>query len=687
MSGVTDTPAKPHKLRVWIRGEVGPLLEIIALCGLAIAQPLLDVTGKSPDFFLFYGAGRGEILLLVALVTVVPPAVLWTLGALTRLIGPRTRKVTHAVTVGLLVAAIAVQFGKQLLPIRGLPLAALGLAVGAGIAYAYWRWRVPGQLMRIAALGPLVFVALFAFASPTSAVVLPSAALTARSDVTNTKASHPPVVMLMLDEFPLVSLLGPDGRIDSAKYPNIAALAGGSTWYRNATGVSGWTPYAMPAMLTGRYPAKEVAPHYAAYPDNLFTLLGGAYDTNVQETITELCPPSECGDAVRHDGGLPALLGEVAGLFRQIASPRDEPADDPEATYRESTIAEARSGVAPGDPKFRWDSLDDNQPSRFTTFLDGLVPTQRPELHFLHLLMPHTPWNYLPSGTRYEAPEDFPLDGPGWVETARDRHLAQVGYTDLLVGKMIDRMKQTGLWDKAVVVVTADHGVSFTIDHQGRGMGAVTASPEEVLWVPLFIKSPGQQAGAVDDRNWQHVDLLPTVAEMAGVAVPWQVDGRPASAPPRTSPDHIYCDLPGKQVEIPDTGTFQKIISGQAGPHMAPRIRPDLIGRRVDTLTVSEGAGPNIKVDDADAFADVEPETGTLPALVYGELPSKIRNGTPIAIAVNGKIGAVTQATWADKKGRRFGALVPDETLFVPGANTLTIYEVAGGVLRRLPNA
>ena len=672
------------RVAAWARTEVAPALEILALCGLAIAQPLLDVTGRSPDFFLFYGAGRGDILLLVALLTLVPPLALWTLGALTRVFGARTRRIAHTVTVGLLVAAIAVQVGKHLLPLRGLPLAGLAVAVGAGVGYAYLRWRVPGQLLRLASLGPLVFVALFAFASPTSAVVLPTSALTARGDVARTSASHPPVVMLMLDEFPLVSLLGPDGTIDRERYPNFAALADASTWYRNATGVSGWTPFAMPAMLTGRYPAEEVAPHYAAYPDNLFTLLGGVYDLKVQESITELCPPAECGGQPR-PGGLPVLVREVAALFRQIASPRDEPARDPEASYREATRAEARSGVAPGDPKFRWDTLDDNQPSRFTTFLDGLTPAPRPTLHFLHLLMPHTPWNYLPSGTRYEAPDDFPLDGPGWVETARDRHLAQVGYTDRLIGTMIARMKETGLWDQAVVIVTADHGVSFTINHQGRGMSAVRASPEEVLWVPLFVRTPAQATDAVDDRNWQHVDLLPSVAELAGVAVPWEVDGRPLSEPPRSTPDHVYCDLPGKPVTIPDTVTFRNIVGGRSGPKMPPRIHPELVGTEVATRPVSDAPGPAVTVANAGEFADVDPSGGQVPALVYGKLPASVRDGTPLAIAVNGRIAATTQATWADKKGRRFAALVTDESVFRAGANDLAVYEISGSTLRQLP--
>jgi arylsulfatase A-like enzyme len=39
------------------------------------------------------------------------------------------------------------------------------------------------------------------------------------------------------------------------------------------------------------------------------------------------------------------------------------------------------------------------------------------------------------------------------------------------------------------------------------------------MWVPLFIKAVDQHDGRVDDRNWQHVDLLPTLADYAKVKV------------------------------------------------------------------------------------------------------------------------------------------------------------------------
>jgi hypothetical protein len=67
-----------------------------------------------------------------------------------------------------------------------------------------------------------------------------------------------PVVMVFFDEFPMMSLLDSRGRIDRRLYPHFASFAQDATWYRNATGVSPFTPYAVPAMLTGRYPAKSL---------------------------------------------------------------------------------------------------------------------------------------------------------------------------------------------------------------------------------------------------------------------------------------------------------------------------------------------------------------------------------------------------------------------------------------------
>ncbi|TCB94320.1 sulfatase [Micromonospora zingiberis] len=674
---MADQPTTGRRVRRWQwgwggwRAEVGRLLEVAALLGLVITQPLLDVLGRSPDFFLFHRADRREILLLVALIAVLPTAAIGLLGLICGLLGPAVRAGTHALLVGLLVAALAVQVGRHLTPLRGVPLLLAAVVAGAAGALAHRRWRAPGRMLRVASLGPLIFVGLFLFASSTAPVVLPRGDGGAAG--TATGSLHPPVVMLVLDELPLVSLLGPDGGIDAQRFPNFAELAAGSTWYRNATGVSGWTPYALPAMLTGRYPAQPYAPHYSHYPDNLFTAFGGLYDIRAEESITRLCPPSRCEQPVMPEQGLGVLVRETGRLLRQVTAPQDSRID-PENSYRERTAEEAGIDAAepvPDDPKFRWDSLNVNQPARFTSFLNGLTPSPRPTLHFLHLLMPHSPWAYLPSGARYEAPEEFPNEGDGWVDLARARHLAQLGYTDRLIGETLRKLRETGLWDQALVVVTADHGVSFTKGAQGRGMDAIRAAADEVAWVPMFVRTPGQRAGRVDDRNWEHVDLLPTIADEAAIRLPWPVDGRSARQTPRTEPGKVFYDRPAEPTPI----------SGGVPAPLPPPAPHPLVGTAVGDAP----PGGTVRVGGQDGLRAVDPDSGQLPALIWGTLPDQVPDGTLLAVAVNGTIASVVPVVAPDPGGRRFAALVADDRVFRAGANRLDLYLVEpAGTLRHL---
>ncbi|WP_434740192.1 sulfatase-like hydrolase/transferase [Micromonospora sp. SH-82] len=668
----TPEPRPGEGRRAGRRAEVRRLLEVTALVGLVVTQPLLDVLGRSPDFFLFHGATPAQVAALVALVALVPTVALGLVGAVSRVAGRAVRAGTHTLLVGLLVAALAVQVGRHVTPVRGVPLLVAAVLVGAAAAYAHRRFTVLGRVLRVAALGPVVFVALFVLVSPTSAVVLPTGPVGAAGQA-HGSGPRPPVVLLILDELPLVSLLGADGRIDAARYPHFAELAAGSTWYPAASGVSGWTPYALPAMLTGRYPAVPAAPHYSRYPDNLFTALGGWYDVRAQESITRLCPPSRCDQPVRPEQGLGVLTRRSAELLGQIVAPQDSRID-PEASYREPSSAEVAvdaAEAAPADPKFRWDRLNESQPARFTAFLDDLRPSDRPTLHFLHLLMPHAPWTYLPSGARYDAPDELPNEGAGWVDLARQRHLAQLGYTDRLIGETLRTLRERGLYDESLLVVTADHGVSFTQGVQGRGLDALRAQPGQVAGVPLFVKTPGQRTGRVDGRNWEHVDLLPTIADEVGIRLPGPVDGRSARQTPRDRTDKRFYDSPGKAVTIP------------GGVPAVPRVSPPhpLVGTTVGEVPESGQA----RVVGLDAFGDVDPDEGRLPALVWGTVPDGVPDGTLLAVAVNGRIAAVVPVVPEDPDGRRFAAFMPDDRLFVAGVNRLDVYRVdADGALRRL---
>ena len=81
--------------------------------------------------------------------------------------------------------------------------------------------------------------------------------------------------------------------------------------------------------------------------------------------------------------------------------------------------------------------LSRGKPGRFRRFVRGVRPTPRPALWFKHVLLPHVPWQYYPSGRSYRrfAPEPIPgLNGPlgfgvPWlVKVSYQRHLLQLGH-------------------------------------------------------------------------------------------------------------------------------------------------------------------------------------------------------------------------------------------------------------------
>jgi hypothetical protein len=679
------------------------LVELWALCGLAIAQPLLDVTGRAPDFFLFHGARPTDIALLVAAITVAPPVALWALGTTGWLGGHRARRAAHVLTIAALTAALAVQAGKWLSPVRGIPLAVLAAVTGAAAAAAYLRWAAVARLLHLAAVGPLIFVLLFVFASPSSALVLGGRATT--SGAGRPVGAHPPLVVIFFDELPQLSLLDDAGAIDARRFPNFAALARHSTWYRNATTVRGFTPYAVPSMLTGRFPTRQAPPHYSQYPDNLFTLLAGTYDLKVQESVVNLCPPERCGGPRPAKVPLHTLLGQSAVLLEKLLSPRDSD-EDPEAGFSEPTAggaaaqrapdpvsARGRRATTPRVPRpndrvatFRWARMRDNQPLRFRDFMADLRPSARPTLHFVHLLLPHRPLRYLPSGMRYPVPAGLPETGQWWAQLTRQRHLLQARYADHLLGLALRAMRASGLYDDAAIVVTADHGIAFTRQRSHkRNIVPSQQGAAEIGWVPLFVKAPGQSVARADHRNWLQIDLLPTLADYAGVTVPWRVDGVSALRPPRRSAAKPFVWDHGRHLVL-DPRHATAVLAGPDDAIGLPEPpRQDLVGRLTADLTVA-GAGGTATVANLRAFGAVVPAGGSVPALVHGTVPAVVPAGTPLAIAVNGVVGAVVPVLPVNGTEPRFAGVIADDALFRPGANRLELFLVTadGAAVRRL---
>lgn len=685
------------------RDEGRSVLELLAATGFAITQPVLSVFGRSADVFINRDATPNEIVLFALVISLVPTIVLWAMELVTGLVNRKAREWLH---VGFL-SALAVLFGLQLLKktfsLEGVIVVVGGVVLGVLFGLLYVRVKTTRLWLEVASFAPVLFVVLFVASSSVTSLIFPGDVEAAQL---GSPGKAPSVVMITFDEWPTSSIVGADGQIDADQFPNLARLAGGATWYRNETSVTTSTWYAVPTILTGRFPKDGEIPEATSHPENLFTFLGGTYRLSASETVTRLCPRTLCGDSQADAGttGLRPLLHEAASTYRRMLAP-ERSTDDVTAGFEEretqSAVDEAKRAV---DDHGNLDlgAATANRPERFSQFLDSMHEDEKPTLHFLHILLPHVAYRYLPDGQQYLFTDhEFGKNDDDWTDQAwppqlsNERMLLQTAYVDRLVGELLDRLEKTGLYDRSVVVVTADHGVAFTPGEPVRGISE-TPVPEslypQLLWAPLIVKASGQTKGEVSDANVMTVDVMPTIAKLTGFKIPWKVDGVPAGTRPKGDTEKVFMKATvnpfgvglGPQQRFDGTLGFQGMLARNVDSITAPgdpklqlfRVGPNgaLVGRKVSEITAGARSSVSVRLDQLDAFKTVDKGSGTVPALVWGAADGP----ATVVIAVNGTIAGVSPTFSDEGITNRIAAMVPD-SMMKNGANRVELFGLTGG--------
>ena len=99
-----------------------------------------------------------------------------------------------------------------------------------------------------------------------------------------------------------------------------------------------------------------------------------------------------------------------------------------------------------------------------------------------------------------------------------------VAYVDSVMGKLLDELRGRGLFDNSIIAVMADHGESLG-DHGEEFHGFFLY--DATIHVPLLLKLPGDRfAGKRVDESVGLVDVLPTILQAAGIAVPQEMQGK-----------------------------------------------------------------------------------------------------------------------------------------------------------------
>jgi N-acetylglucosamine-6-sulfatase len=213
-----------------------------------------------------------------------------------------------------------------------------------------------------------------------------------------------------------------------------------------------------------------------------------------------------------------------------------------ESTYLDYSLVEDGAEVSFGreDADYLTDVLAD----RAVEFVEE-APSGKPFFLWVAPTAPHPPWTPaarhagslagLPLDETPAVGEEDISDKPGWVRSlpsldATDRAallddqrlaLETLRAVDELIGRVVEALRTRGDLEHTMIVVLSDNGFSF-----GEHRWVRKSCPyDECVRVPFLVRYPGT-TGRVEETLVSTADLAPTIAELAGVVTPPDLDGR-----------------------------------------------------------------------------------------------------------------------------------------------------------------
>ena len=655
------------------------LRSLLAFVTLTIVIPVLLTLGNGPTFFVAHGLNSFNTFFIVLFIIIIPliffsaPILCVALFGLWNKFG--------LVTAGILNGSLT-----ALLVVKNLPddlniVLSLVLASSAGILCAFYYVK-SYQVKRVSKeLGPIILIITaiwFFFISPASGLFKFGVG---KNDFISSIDNPVPVTIVVFDEFHIAALLDRKGSIDDVRFPNFARLAKDAVWFPNAIANYSTTKLSIPTILTGNYIEDvNLPPNTINYPRNILNSFSSIYSISALEQITRLCPEHACSSQASNE--LPKIFSDIRLITLKSILPNFITSELP-------TLDGKWAGFGIKESSKKTTNLD--------SFLSLIEKEQKAQLNFIHLLTPHIPYNSLSDGRKYISESTFPpgfIKGSAWIdndiliETAYHRYLHQVGYTDFLLGKILNKLQETDNYDESIIVVTADHGVAFVNGNSRRSVGK-NANFKEIYKVPFFIKLPSSKKlaypGTVNPTLVSHLDIVPTIAKLLGTELPFDMQGDSIfdlaenslrkikiNKKPVSSAAHIqgFDRLPWQIERFGDRTPFSVMtrIDGLHGDLIGKSISAFAVDAPTESIKASLATGPIGPLALPNAF------TSFLPVRVQGTMnDSDNYNSQTVVLALNGKIGAITQTTTWNGVNGYFEAMLPPDYFSTHG-NQLSLF-------------
>ena len=668
---VIDKPQRPLSHYVYT---------LFGLLAFATAQPVYDLLKGNPQFLVVHDLDLIDICVLLIATSLGPILLATAVLLVARRAGSTTP--TWAFSLGVL-AITSFGFWQLLRGINAPLTVRVGIALLSGCLcmWGLLRSQLIADLAKMMAWAGVIFPILFIVDPKISAIYFGPIPSDRRAAVSSQFESLPPIVLVVFDELSLWTLVGADGTLNHHRYPNFSRLAEQATWFPNAGTVVEATRYALPAILTGQYPRERVAAATLSnFPNNLFSWLQDSYRLVAVEYATRLCPEQSCEEVRRQESRSERWLSTASDvklmLLHRVFPPEW-------VSQLPSVEGRWRDFVNPPTP--------DPAVDEFLGFIES-IDARDGKFYFIHSRLPHVPWNHTAQGAQYTArilPRGVRAErwnSNSWLTVQGfQRHIVQTQFADRLLGRLLDRLEREEVFDRALIIVMADHGVSFRPNMSRRSIEE--QNYDDIVAIPFFVKRPSQRKGQRIDRPVESIDVPATIADVLGTSLSWASDGhsvfdsdtswrlRRRVASVR---DLEYRSHPPT---LSGEGTILRKLSlfgSGEDPESIFRVgdRSGLVGRSVSDLDETDDSSLVAIVQARQQYRNVRLESGLLPVWMRGKiLGHSLTAPLRLAIALNGTIVATTETFVDDDLQVNFRALLP-ERRFAEGSNDFKLFVI-----------
>ena len=321
------------------------------------------------------------------------------------------------------------------------------------------------------------------------------------------------IFIVLIDGFPLSYVQDADGFLDARIAPNLDTFARTDAIWAPANFANGTsTLVSVPSMMTGRLSAVD-ASGFGRQRNSLLELASASYRvTAFVPSLNITCLPA------RYRCYPPQKPGQVRLAIRMVA-----------ANYFEMT--EPRLGRILTGPPVNWTTLPFENAGTWDV-LPAATALVRQEPRMGHFMLVHTFFQE-------------PARAQDETEQQRVREAVRaVKAWDESFGDFLETLRTTGLYETSVVAVVSDHGKDFA---QRAQYGPDTVPNERILRTVMAIKPLGSSRPAVVSTPTQNVDLLPTIADLAGWTLPPNVTerlhGQSLASPDYEERNHYFLTL------------------------------------------------------------------------------------------------------------------------------------------------